>query len=56
MRCKTCHKKMRYVYGELSSYRCDACDKTVFVEDLPDGHPDKTFAYLEEEKIKRVEE
>jgi len=55
MKCKPCHKKMRYVYDELSYYHCDKCHKTVFVEDLPDGHPDKTFAHLEEEKIKRVE-
>jgi len=56
MKCKPCHKKMRYVYDGLSYYHCDKCHKTVFVEDLPDGHPDKTFAHLEEEKIKRVEE
>lgn len=56
MMCKSCQTRMRYVYGELSSYHCDTCHKTVFVEDLPDGHPDKTFAHLEEQKrLKGIE-
>ena len=41
---------MRFEWCELSYYHCDICHKTVFVEDLPNGHPDKLFALLEEKK------
>lgn len=50
MICRACEKRMRFECCELSYYHCDECHKTVFVEDLPNGHPDKLFAHLEEQK------
>jgi len=50
MICRTCDERMRFVYGDLSYYHCRKCHKTIWVEDLPDGHPDKLFARLEEQK------
>jgi len=50
MICRACDKRMRFECYELSYYHCDICHKTVFVEDLPNGHPDRLFAHLEEKK------